>query len=123
MTLQKRDWPAIIFYPLFMLYQQMIPISLGYLNFATWALFRRKVIKDPYGPRGREKAIIFQRKAGRHEQGAITMQAMIYIPGKHERGLAVSGLTGIRPGRHERNAYAALAINAGKTGRHERRGS
>jgi hypothetical protein len=51
MTLDGKDFPVVLFYPLFMMYQVFIPITIGYLNYVTWLLVKRKVIRDPYEPK------------------------------------------------------------------------
>jgi len=55
LTLDGRDFGVVLFYPLFMIYQVFIPITIGYLNYITWMLIGRKVIKDPYGPKKKQR--------------------------------------------------------------------
>lgn len=52
-TLKRSDLGVVLWFPLYMIYQVMIPITIGYLNFFTWVLVGRKVIADPYGPKKR----------------------------------------------------------------------
>jgi len=52
-TLKRRDWSVIFWFPLYMTYQVIVPITIGYLNFFTWTLVGRKMIADPYGPKVR----------------------------------------------------------------------
>jgi hypothetical protein len=51
LTLDGKDFAVVLFYPIFMMYQVFIPITIGYLNYITWMVLGRKVIKDPYGPK------------------------------------------------------------------------
>ena len=52
-TLERRDWPIVFWFPFYMAYQVLVPITIGYLNFLTWTLVGRKVVGDPYGPKVR----------------------------------------------------------------------
>ena len=52
-TLERRDWPIVFWFPMYMAYQVLVPITIGYLNFLTWVMVGRKVVGDPYGPKVR----------------------------------------------------------------------
>jgi cellulose synthase/poly-beta-1,6-N-acetylglucosamine synthase-like glycosyltransferase len=56
LTLKRSDWPTIFLYPFYTFYQMLLPITLGYLNYITWTVAGRKIIKDPFGPKVRERS-------------------------------------------------------------------
>jgi hypothetical protein len=55
LTLKKKDFMIIFYYPLFSFYQNFVPITIGYLNFITWITVGTKIVSDPYEPRRRKR--------------------------------------------------------------------
>jgi len=55
LTLKKKDFMIIFYYPLFSFYQNFVPITIGYLNFITWITVGTKLVNDPYEPRRRKR--------------------------------------------------------------------